>query len=64
MARWLDELRNPPELKTYESEAAVAARLQKTNPRLPDDRAAFLAAHWSRRNADGGGKSLAMPLTR
>lgn len=53
LARWLDELRTPPELKTYESEAAVAARLQKTNPRLPDDRAAFLAAHWSRRNEAG-----------
>ena len=53
LARWQDELRAQPELRTYESEAAVAARLQKTNPRLPDDRAAFLAAHWSRRNAEG-----------
>ncbi len=52
-ARWLDELRAGPELRTYDSVEAVAARLQKTNPRLPDDRAAFLAAHWARRNDAG-----------
>lgn len=52
-ARWLDELRAAVPLRTYDNVEAVAARLQKTNPRLPDDRAAFLAAHWSRRNADG-----------
>lgn len=52
-ARWLDELRAAVPLRTYDNVEAVAARLQKTNPRLPDDRAAFLAAHWSRRNEDG-----------
>lgn len=61
LACWLDELREKPRLRTYESERAVAERLQKTNPRLRDDRAAFLAAHWSRRNADGQWALLADP---
>lgn len=60
-ARWLDELREPPELRTYDDLAAVAARLQKTNPRLRDDRAAFLAAHWSRRNEQGRWEILGDP---
>jgi len=60
-ARWLNELRAGPELRTYDSVEGVAARLQKTNPRLPDDRAAFLAAHWSRRNQDGRWEILGDP---
>ncbi|CAM3038529.1 alpha/beta fold hydrolase [Cupriavidus taiwanensis] len=60
-ARWLDEVRAGAELKTYDSLDGVAARLQKTNPRLPDDRAAFLAAHWSRRNAEGRWEILGDP---
>ncbi len=60
-ARWLDELRTGSELKTYDSVDGVAARLQKTNPRLPDDRAAFLAEHWSRRNAEGRWEILGDP---
>lgn len=51
--RWLAELREPPTLATYPSRAAVAARLRKTNPRLPEDRADFLAEHWSARGDDG-----------
>ncbi|HEY8027141.1 MAG TPA: alpha/beta hydrolase [Burkholderiaceae bacterium] len=47
-ARWLAELREPPRLLTYASLAEVAARLQKNNPRLSDERAAFLAPHWAR----------------
>ena len=52
-AKWLDELRVPPAMRGYASLDEVAARLQKTNPRLPDARAAFLAQHWAARNADG-----------
>ncbi len=53
--QWLDELKAPAALSTYESQAAVAGRLRKTNPLLPTDRAAWLAQHWSRQqvNADG-----------
>ena len=52
-AQWLDELKAPQGLRRYASLDAVAARLRKTNPLLPQDRAAWLAAHWSRRSRDG-----------
>ncbi|AIP48200.1 alpha/beta hydrolase [Burkholderia pseudomallei] len=61
LAQWLDELRAPPELKRYASLEDVAARLVKTNPRLEPRRAAFLAAHWSTRDADGWYRLLADP---
>jgi pimeloyl-ACP methyl ester carboxylesterase len=60
-AKWLDELREQPLLRTYASQAEVAARLQKTNPRLSDERAAFLSMHWSRRNAAGTWEILGDP---
>ena len=52
-AKWLDELRAPALMRSYPSLQAVAERLQKTNPRLTDERAAFLAEHWSVRNEAG-----------
>ena len=52
-AKWLDELREPPLMRSYPSRKAVAERLQKTNPRLNDERAAFLAEHWSAQNEAG-----------
>lgn len=60
-AKWLDELRQPPALRTYASQAEVAARLQKTNPRLSDERAHFLSAFWSKQNADGRWEILGDP---
>jgi pimeloyl-ACP methyl ester carboxylesterase len=53
LAKWLDEMRNPPTLRTYDSFEEVAARLQKTNPRLSAERAGFLAKHWSESDANG-----------
>jgi pimeloyl-ACP methyl ester carboxylesterase len=58
---WLDELRDPPTLKTYASLAEVAARLMKTNPRLAPSRAAFLAKHWSGERPDGRFEVLGDP---
>ncbi|VWB96477.1 alpha/beta hydrolase [Burkholderia lata] len=58
---WLDELREPPALRPYASLDDVAARLTKTNPRLDPRRAAFLAAHWSKRGDDGQYHLLADP---
>ncbi len=52
-AKWLDTLQQPQELRSYASISQVAARLQKNNVRLSDDRAAFLAQHWSQQNAAG-----------
>ncbi|MFG6440748.1 alpha/beta fold hydrolase [Roseateles sp. LKC17W] len=48
LARWLDELKDPPTLRPYATLADVAERLRKTNPRLPADKAAWLAGHWAR----------------
>lgn len=63
-AGWLDELRAPRGLRKYASQAEVAARLQKTNPRLSDERAAFLSGHWSRQNGDGTWEILGDPAHR
>ncbi|HJV76622.1 MAG TPA: alpha/beta hydrolase, partial [Noviherbaspirillum sp.] len=52
-AKWLDELRDPPVMRTYATQADVVARLQKTNPRLSDERAAFLSGHWAAQNKQG-----------
>jgi pimeloyl-ACP methyl ester carboxylesterase len=60
-AKWLDALRDPPEMRSYPDVAAVAARLQKTNPRLSDQRAAFLAPRWSAPNDAGQWEILGDP---
>lgn len=52
-AKWMDELKSPPGMRGYASLDEVARRLQKTNPRLSDRRAAFLASHWAERNETG-----------
>jgi pimeloyl-ACP methyl ester carboxylesterase len=52
-AQWLDELKEPAELFTYNDVDGVAARLRKNNPLLAADRAAWLARHWSAQQADG-----------
>jgi pimeloyl-ACP methyl ester carboxylesterase len=56
-AQWLDELkslhRGELALKTYADADGVARRLMKTNPRLGEDKAQWLARHWARPNAQG-----------
>lgn len=61
LRKWLDELREPPALRHYPSLTAVAARLVKTNPRLIESRARFLAEHWSKPDGEGGYMLLADP---
>jgi pimeloyl-ACP methyl ester carboxylesterase len=61
LAKFLAELREPPTLAAYPSRDAVAARLQKTNPHLPEDRARFLAEHWSAPADDGSFHILGDP---
>jgi len=57
MARWLDQLgqcqRGEFALRDYDSAEGVARRLMKTNPRLPQDKAAWLAHHWAKEDAQG-----------
>ena len=45
-ARWLDELRDPPGLRSYAGYAELADRMQAGNKRLSRDKAEFLARHW------------------
>ena len=47
-AEWLDECKDPPRFKPYRSFDEVAARLQRDNPRLTAEKAAFLARHWAK----------------
>ena len=52
-ARWLDELHDPPRLRSYADFAELAQRLRSNNPRLTRERADFLARHWGREAGDG-----------
>ncbi len=58
---WLDQIRQPPSFAPYANMAAVAARLQKNNPRLSADKAAFLAQHWAEVLPDGSARLRADP---
>jgi len=60
-AQWLDELKEPAELRAYDSVDEVAQRLRKTNPLLSEPRATWLAGHWSRRREDGQWEILGDP---
>lgn len=61
-AKWLDEVQATPSLRSYATQAEVASRLQKTNPRLSDERAAFLSTHWAAPSESGAWEILADPL--
>ena len=56
-AKWMDELKTvhsgEQDLKPYADLEAVAQRLMKTNPRLSNDKAHWLAQHWARPDAAG-----------
>ena len=61
IAKWLDALANPAGFKSYESLDAVADKLQKKNPRLPRDKAEFLARQWARTLPDGRAELMSDP---
>ena len=56
-AKWIDQIKNlhqgKADLKTYDNADGVARRLMKTNPRLPADKAAWLAQHWAAPDEQG-----------
>jgi len=58
LLQWLDELKVPQALRSYDTLAGVAERLQKNNPLLPADKAAWLAPHWARQR-NGAGEDAA-----
>jgi len=57
LSRWIDDLkgyyRGDKDIAPYPSVEAVARRLMKTNPLLPEDRALWLARHWATEQPDG-----------
>ena len=53
VAAWLDALEKLPTFRIYADLGAVADRLQKKNPRLPRDKAEFLASRWAAPFPDG-----------
>ena len=63
--RWIDELkalhRGEMALKPYADAAGVARRLMKTNPRLSQDKADWLARHWAAPGPDGQWQILGDP---
>ncbi|MBL8308510.1 MAG: alpha/beta hydrolase [Rubrivivax sp.] len=61
LLQWLDELKTPQALRDYASIDEVAERLQKNNPLLSADKAAWLAPHWSAPAADGRWRILGDP---
>ncbi|MBK7053181.1 MAG: alpha/beta hydrolase [Rhodoferax sp.] len=56
-AKWMDEIKklhaDEMDLKAYDTVQGVARRLMKTNPRLGQSKADWLAPHWARANALG-----------
>ena len=44
--RFMDEMASPPRLRYFSDFHALARRMQKNNPLLPDHKALFLAHHW------------------
>jgi hypothetical protein len=57
LGQWLDELQSLKkgalDLKPYPDSASVAKRLMKTNKRLSQDKAEWLATHWAKPDAQG-----------
>lgn len=51
--RWLGEQRSVDGFRPYADLDAVAAHLRKTDPGLTEERARFLAPHWSMPGTDG-----------
>ena len=64
-AKWLQELKSlhkgELDLKPYADVGGVARRLMKTNPRLSQDKASWLASHWAAPNAEGKWQILGEP---
>jgi pimeloyl-ACP methyl ester carboxylesterase len=61
VAAWLAAVANPSGFRTYANLDAVADRLQKKNPRLPRDKAEFLARHWAAAFPDGRAELVSDP---
>lgn len=54
LGQWLDELHQPPRERRYRSVSELASLLRARNPRLPPDRAEFVARAWTRPVSSAG----------
>lgn len=67
-AKWMDELkklhRGEMDLRAYDAASGVARRLMKTNPRLTQDKADWLARHWAEEKRRRQQSPWASPRTR
>ncbi|MDO8789747.1 MAG: alpha/beta hydrolase [Sulfuritalea sp.] len=63
-ANWLAQLRDTPTFRSYADRQEFAARLQKDNPRLSDEKARFLAQHMGEDDGAGGIHLAADPFHR
>ncbi|MGA0033926.1 MAG: alpha/beta fold hydrolase [Burkholderiales bacterium] len=59
--RWLAELDEQPRFRTYGSYDALAARLQRDNPRLSAEKAQFIARAWAHETAPDQVEMLSDP---
>jgi pimeloyl-ACP methyl ester carboxylesterase len=51
--KWLDDVKDPPQQKYYQSFEELSVRVRKQHPQLSDERALFIARCWG--NEDGRG---------
>ena len=51
--KWLDQIKQPPQLKDYASLDEVAQRMRRNNPRLTPERAQWVAARWASEREGG-----------
>jgi pimeloyl-ACP methyl ester carboxylesterase len=56
-AKWLDQVRAGARLRDYAKLEEVAEKLRENNPRLPFDKALFLAQHWSVQSIGDDGRT-------
>lgn len=61
-AKWLDELNKSPHFSKYGSIDGIVKIINGLAPRLPSDRASFLARHWGRKTDEGKYVLKADPL--
>lgn len=52
-AKWLAGLREPGKVREYSGYLELAMQIRRRNPRLSEEKAAFLAQHWATTRDDG-----------
>lgn len=61
---WLDQLRDPPQVKTYDSFDQLATRVRMQHPQLSPERARFIAQCWGHEDGHGRIRLCADPQHR